>query len=64
MGGVTFDLSISVDGYTSSASPRTPIARSETATFANGWLTEMIKARLHSQQSGPDEEFRCSGDRI
>ena len=32
----------------------TPIAQSETATFANGWLTKMIKARLHSQQSGPD----------
>jgi hypothetical protein len=27
---------------------------SETATFANGWLTKMIKARLHLQQSGPD----------
>jgi hypothetical protein len=54
MGGVTFDISISVDGYTSSASPRTPIAQSETATFANGWLTKMIKVRLHSQQSDPD----------
>ena len=43
-----------VDDYTSSASPRTPIAQSETATFANGWLTKMIKARLHLQQSGPD----------
>jgi hypothetical protein len=29
-------------------------AQSETATFANGWLTKMIKARLHLQQSGPD----------
>ena len=28
--------------------------KSETATFANGWLTKMIKARLHLQQSGPD----------
>ena len=54
MGGVTIDISISVDGYTSSASPRTPMAQSETATFANGWLTKMIKARLHSQQSSPD----------
>ena len=27
---------------------------SETATFANGWLTKMIKAWLHLQQSGPD----------
>lgn len=57
-GGVTFDISISVDGYTSSASPRTPTAQSETAsktaTFANGWLTEMISALLHLQQSGPD----------
>ena len=35
MGGVTFDISISVDGYTNSASQRTPIAQSETATFAN-----------------------------
>jgi hypothetical protein len=26
--------------YAGSASPRTPIAQSETATFANGWLTE------------------------
>jgi hypothetical protein len=26
----------------------------ETATFANGSLTKMIKARLHLQQSGPD----------
>jgi hypothetical protein len=43
MGGVTFDISISVDRYTSSASPRTPIAQSEAATFANGWLTKMIK---------------------
>jgi hypothetical protein len=50
----TFDISISVDGYASSASPHTPIAQSETATFANGWLTKMIKARLHLQQSGPD----------
>jgi hypothetical protein len=33
---------------------RTPIAQSEKATFANGWLTKMIKAQLHSQQSGPD----------
>ena len=48
MGGVTFDISISVDGYTSSASARTPIAQSVTATFANGWLAKMIKARLHS----------------
>ena len=47
MGGVTIDISISVDGYTSSASPRTPIVHPETATFANGWLTKMIKARLH-----------------
>jgi hypothetical protein len=39
---------------TSSASPGTPIAQSEMATFANGWLTKMIKARLHLQQSGPD----------
>jgi hypothetical protein len=39
-----FDISISVDGYASSASPHTPIAQSETATFANGWLTKMIKA--------------------
>jgi hypothetical protein len=31
MGGVTFDISISVDGYTNSASQRTPIAQSETA---------------------------------
>jgi hypothetical protein len=54
MGRVTFDISISVDGYTSSASPRTPIAQSETATFANGWLTKMIKVRLHPQQSDPD----------
>jgi hypothetical protein len=23
-------------------------------TFANGWATKMIKARLHLQQSGPD----------
>ena len=30
------------------------IAQSETATFANGLLTKMIKARLHLQQSGPD----------
>jgi len=30
------------------------LAQSETATFANGWLTKMIKARLHLQQSGPD----------
>jgi hypothetical protein len=28
--------------------------KSETATFANGWLTKMIKARLHLQESGPD----------
>jgi hypothetical protein len=54
MGEVTFDIGISVDGYTSPASPRTPIAQSETATFANGWLTKMIKARLHLQQSSPD----------
>jgi len=54
MGGVTFDISISVNGYTSSASPCTPIAQSETATFANGWLTKMIKAQLRFQQSGPD----------
>ena len=54
MGGVTFDISISIDGYTSSAPLRTPMAQSETATFANGWLTKMIKVRLHSQQSGPD----------
>ena len=27
---------------------------SETAEFANGSLTKMIKARLHAQQSGPD----------
>jgi hypothetical protein len=30
------------------------IAQSETATSANGWLTKMIKARLHLKQSGPD----------
>jgi hypothetical protein len=28
--------------------------KSETATFANGWLTKMIKVRLQSQQSDPD----------
>jgi hypothetical protein len=44
---VTFDVSISVDGDVSSASPQTPMKQSEAATFANGWLTEMIKAQLH-----------------
>jgi hypothetical protein len=33
---------------------RPSVHKSETATFANGWLTKMIKARLQSQQSGPD----------
>jgi hypothetical protein len=43
MGGVTFDISISVDGYVSSASPRTPIAQSETATCPARtiWLPKM-----------------------
>jgi hypothetical protein len=67
-GGVTVDISISVDGPASSASPRPPIAQSGrlsgTATFANEWLTKMIKARLHSQQSGSDKGFRSSGGRI
>jgi hypothetical protein len=54
MGGVASDISISVEGYTSSATPHTPIAQSETATFANGWLTKMIKARLLGKQPGSD----------
>ena len=33
------------------------IAQSETATFANGWLTKMIKARLHLQQSRLTRSF-------
>jgi hypothetical protein len=44
-----------------SSSYRNPMVKHEpelhthqTATFANGWLTKMIKARLHLQQSGPD----------
>jgi hypothetical protein len=46
-----------VDDYTSPASPRDSaisFRQSETATSANGWLTKMIKARLHLKQSGPD----------
>ena len=31
MGGVTLDISISVDGYAGSGLPQTPIAQSETA---------------------------------
>ena len=55
---VTVDISISVDGYAAQGY-RTRRSRnrdgvSETATFANGWLTKIIKARLHLQQSGLD----------
>ena len=59
IGGATFETSISVDGYykltvTMRADSAITDGPSQTAAFANGWLTEMIKARLHTQQSGPD----------
>ena len=48
MGGVTFDISISVDCYTSSASPRTPIGSqrrlSETAVkLSSSYRNPMVK---------------------
>ena len=48
-----------VDDYTSSASP--PIAQSETATFANGWLTKMIKARLPYSNRALTRSFVVAG---
>jgi hypothetical protein len=42
MGEVTFDISISVDGYASSASPGTPIAPSETAVKFRYPLDERV----------------------